>query len=600
VFLVFHFSTNTREITYERTTKASIKDSVLSSPSLEESESSTGYKNIYELASCYMCFTLLLFILFNSLVSNPFTPAPHTASEGYGLNPILQDIAVSVHPPILYTGYSIIILCYSLVMAGIVSLQAKSKTILEILKAWNFLAWCLITLGVTLGSWWAYRELGWGGFWFFDPVENISLLPWITSLMSMHLLKLSTIDKAYTNCAQCSILLSLFMLLFGSLLVRSGLLTSVHSFAIASWNIIGFGVIIFLLLATYVRHKKKYLLMTGENSLKNDVFIINSSNGELMKAPAPTNQSVIQTSSDIITSEELNSQNTPSLSSKTGGVILSQSLLLGTLLSLLIGIILPILSPAFSGNEIFLGPSYYYTSFLPFFPALLIIAAFTSYGDWNKPITKDFMHIHLTLFAICVAVAYFAFIIADSSNIPGLGLIAASAGLYLFISSLLAWIRRFSYNISSILGHLGFSVLVLSIVVIANFTQEANLSLKASQSQNFTGNTIVKLEKIRYSAHANYFRHITELQFTDDYGNEITRLEPERRLYVPEMTNMSETALYSSMLYDIGAVITDVSEEIISFRIFYKPGMFFLWLSGFLLFYSGFINFFNAFSRKRI
>ncbi len=597
VFLLFHFITYTSSMNYAGKTKSGQKTSIFGKFNSIFLSANEGDKNIYELTCRYMLVIIFLFILFNLFIANPFTLTGFTPSEGFGLNPILQDIALAIHPPILYTGYSIIMLTYCVTLASLSEMQAENRALLDIIRSWNILAWCLITAGVTLGSWWAYRELGWGGFWFFDPVENISLLPWITSLMSLHLLKLSALKPGYAEYARHSVFSSLLMLLLGSMLVRSGLLTSVHSFAIASWNITGFGLIIYVASHIYIgldKQYKRYADMYSPLKLTSQLEFSQDN---------PRGQKYDNTQPQTYNSPN-NKQATPlsslALTSKTGGIILSQALYIGSLAALLCGIIIPVISPAISGFDIFLGPEYFYGSFLPFFPMLLFLGGFTSYNSWSQPQTRFAGLMHLALLAICAVLGYLLADYFSYSRASLAGIITATGAIYFASSSLIAWGWSLTSNIPAILSHIGFAMLVASILVISAGTRESDITLKPSETHQFTPDISVKLVKVGYSSHANYFRHIALLEFFDTGGNEITSLEPERRLYVPEMGVISETALYSSTGYDLGAVMTNNEEQAISFRIFYKPAMFWLWLSGFILAYSSLLTFINCIKRQRV
>ncbi|MFP3022615.1 MAG: heme lyase CcmF/NrfE family subunit, partial [Wolbachia sp.] len=174
-----------------------------------------------------ICFCFLLFTL---IESSPFTKMPSVEKDGLGFNPILQDIGLAIHPPILYLGYLGFSVPFSLSIAGLIA-NTEGNVWAKIVRPWVLISWSLLTLGISLGSWWAYRELGWGGFWFWDPVENVSLMPWLIAVALTHLLLVVRNFNTLRNFAILLTLTTFILSVTGTFLVRSGILTSVHTFA---------------------------------------------------------------------------------------------------------------------------------------------------------------------------------------------------------------------------------------------------------------------------------------------------------------------------------------------------------------------------------
>ncbi len=175
-----------------------------------------------------ICSVFLIYII---LTSNPFAKSIIEPSMGIGLNPLLQDIAVTIHPPILYMGYSCATVLFALAISGLTSGKIDTELITHI-RSWAIKSWSILTLGIMLGSWWAYRELGWGGFWFWDPVENLSLLPWILTIALLHSISLNTKHNVLKSWSIFLCIIIFISILLGTFFIRSGLLISVHSFAI--------------------------------------------------------------------------------------------------------------------------------------------------------------------------------------------------------------------------------------------------------------------------------------------------------------------------------------------------------------------------------
>ena len=188
---------------------------------------------------------IALLAAFTAFTSNPFERIFPTPTEGLGLNPLLQDIGLALHPPMLYTGYIGFSLIFSFAIAGLLVERVDQK-FAQFLKSWLFFSYGFLTLGIGLGSWWAYRELGWGGYWFWDPVENISLMPWIAATALIHSVKLLEKKEIFKIWTVFLAILTFILCLLGIFLVRSGILTSVHSFAIDAKR--GFFVIALIIL----------------------------------------------------------------------------------------------------------------------------------------------------------------------------------------------------------------------------------------------------------------------------------------------------------------------------------------------------------------
>ena len=174
--------------------------------------------------------TIFGFAAFIAFTSNPFLKIFPIPEEGLGLNPILQDIGLAMHPPMLYTGYIGFSLIFSIVIAALLT-EKVDKEFAAKLKPWLMFSWSFLTLGIGLGSWWAYRELGWGGFWFWDPVENVSLMPWFCATALLHSITMLAKNNNFKIWSCFLAILTFVFCLLGIFLVRSGIITSVHSFA---------------------------------------------------------------------------------------------------------------------------------------------------------------------------------------------------------------------------------------------------------------------------------------------------------------------------------------------------------------------------------
>ena len=285
------------------------------------------------------------FCSFILLTSNPFARIFPAAEEGMGLNPLLQDIGLAIHPPLLYTGYVGCAISFAAACALLMHPNYPIRQFANKLKPWVSISWCFLTLGIALGSWWAYRELGWGGYWFWDPVENASLLPWLSATALLHSLIVTQIREQLAKWTIMLSLLTFILSLLGTFLVRSGVLTSVHAFA----NDPNRGIFILALIS---------------------VAIITSLSLFALKADTlPTTKQLV-------------------LKSKEGMMLCNTTLLLIAAATVLLGTIYPLILEAFTGKNVAVGAPYYHKSFNYIALVILALAAFGPYFVWKKRYKK--------------------------------------------------------------------------------------------------------------------------------------------------------------------------------------------------------------------
>ncbi|MCH9753311.1 MAG: cytochrome c biogenesis protein CcsA, partial [Alphaproteobacteria bacterium] len=361
-------------------------------------------KHITNTALCIQSFVVLSLIAIILITSNPFILSKALLPDGNGFNPLLQDIGLTIHPPILYLGYAGL----SVPAALSISVLLHKKTIINTdliqkFHPWIIAPWALLTVGISLGSWWAYRELGWGGFWFWDPVENVSLIVWIASTISLHMLKL--VKSSGISCRHFFISnVSTFILsFFGMVLVRSGVLVSVHSFAFSPEKglIMLIVLLIFTILSIYIFYKTRHLL--------NNKLAI------------------------------LNDKTTLSLTSNI-------ALLFCACIVIILGITYPIIADFLYGQTVSIDEGFYTKTLSIFFLPIIYIAGIYSAN------TKRNVCILLLLSAVILA------LINYTSEISGyLNLSYIHASIFLILSLLKSY-RNIS-KLSMKLGHLGFAIL---------------------------------------------------------------------------------------------------------------------------------------------
>jgi len=317
-------------------------------------------QKIITLASqAIISFGITAFIAFTS---NPFLEIFPVPKEGLGLNPILQDIGLAMHPPMLYTGYIGFSLIFSIAIAALLT-EKVDKEFAGKLKPWLMFSWSFLTLGIGLGSWWAYRELGWGGFWFWDPVENVSLMPWLCGTALVHSITMLAKNNNFKIWSCFLAILSFVFCLLGIFLVRSGIITSVHSFA----NDPQRGIFIIVLL----------LIIGGAGFL---IFFFKSNKLKTIK-------------------------NNFGLSSKSGMVLINNFLLCLALFIVALGTLYPLILQLFFDSSISIGATYYNKLFTPIAITILCLMVLVPSVRLNKFSTKSMLLAHIGIFIVITAIA---------------------------------------------------------------------------------------------------------------------------------------------------------------------------------------------------
>lgn len=340
-------------------------------------------QKIITLASqALISFGITAFIAFTS---NPFLKIFPAPSEGLGLNPILQDIGLAMHPPMLYTGYIGFSLIFSIAIAALLT-KKVDRELASKMKPWLMFSWSFLTLGIGLGSWWAYRELGWGGFWFWDPVENVSLMPWLCGTALVHSVTMLNKNNNFKIWSCFLAILSFVFCLLGIFLVRSGIITSVHSFA----NDPTRGIFIIALL----------MIIGGAGFL---IFFLQSLKIKTV-------------------------ENNFSLNSKSGMVLINNFLLCLALFIVALGTLYPLILQLFFDSAISIGPSYYNKLFAPIAVTLLCLMILVPSVRLNKFSSKPMCLAHIGIFVVIVVIALTAIFskteelnmkFSDKTNISG-------------------------------------------------------------------------------------------------------------------------------------------------------------------------------------
>ena len=483
------------------------------------------------------------FFLFLILTSNPFNYLFPVPNEGLGLNPILQDPALAIHPPILYLGYVGSSIIFSSALAATTLKMVSTNWAIHI-KKWVLISWIFLTLGILLGSIWAYYELGWGGFWFWDPVENVSLMPWLALTTLLHCILVLERKETLTSWVIILSIATFTLSMCGTFLVRSGILNSVHTFANDPER--GLFILIFLftliflsLLIFFVFHKP------GQNNQANFFWL-----------------------------------------SKETSILINNWFMMYFLSVVLIGTVYPIFLDVISSQKISVGPPFYHKLIIPFLIPFLLMMAIGPKLKWIKSDLKDKIY----LFSLLVISVLISFFIVKNFNANVLvNTILISAALYLFFITLRDFFNKKYKNLAQNIAHFGFSLLILSILFNNLFSSEIITNLKVGETYNSSKTKIV-FESINQKKQKNYNSIIANFSITNSEGIN-NNLSPELRIYNQPKITTSEADIKTTLMKDKFIVINLVqNQDYFNVRYQVKPFMLWIWLSVMIISFGGLIS----------
>ena len=485
------------------------------------------------------------FSIFTIKTSNPFDLINPTPLNGLGLNPILQDPILAVHPPILYLGYVSTSIIFASSLASLMVSKVDNNWAKHI-KNWVFFSWIFLTAGILLGSIWAYYELGWGGFWFWDPVENVSLMPWLSLTALIHCILV--LEKRDTLKSWSIILsISTFTLsVCGTFLVRSGILNSVHTFANDPDR--GLYILIFLFFLIFA---SLIIFFIYENKLKN------------------TNVAF-----GILTKES--------------SILINNWFVMYFLAVILVGTIYPIFLEVISNHKISVGPPFFNKLIIPFLIPFLIFMSIGPNFNWIKNV--KFKN-KIPIFFFLILNIIIAFLILKNIGEAKLNLtLLLAASIYLFFTTFKDLIKKTKFkNYSQQISHFGFALLILSIVMNAVLSREITTNLKVGEEINFNDNKI-KFENIEINDVKNYKKLTAFFTIQENSSNFL--FKPEIRIYNQPVIITSEADIKTNIFMDRFLVINLIKEDYEYFNVRYqeKPLMIWIWLSVLLIIFGGLSN----------
>ena len=491
-------------------------------------------------------FLILSFILFLFFTSNPFlliNPAP---IEGLGLNPILQDPALAIHPPLLYIGFVGSSIYFSSAIGALIS-NLPAKDFAASIKNWVIFTWFFQTLGIFAGSVWAYYELGWGGFWFWDPVENASLLPWFCMTALMHSIIVLEKKGQLYSWVLILCLMTFVLTIAGTFLVRSGILNSVHTFANDPTR--GLYILIILLLACLVSF----------------FIFIKHSRGNSIQG----------------------------YNLDRGTFILSNNwFMIFYLVTVFLGTVYPIFTEVIFNTKISVGPPFYNTVIIPFVIVFLILMSLGPESKWIK--TKFPMRKLLAILIFSFVLNLIISVIFKSTSLISNLIFITS--FFLIIMSFLDVIKLIRLNkitlISRSVSHLGFGLLILFIGLNHNFSKEYDVNIKTGEIKKLN-NFDLKFKDLKLTNSQNYKSIIGNFELKDNDKNLIKELKPEIRIYQNPETLTYEASIKSTIFNDYYLTMSNLqNSEYYNVKVQVKPFMSWLWLSVLIMSLGGFLRLF--------
>ena len=499
---------------------------------------------------------LVGFLAYLLFASNPFEQLNPSPLQGRDLNPLLQDIIMVIHPPMLYMGYVGFAVTFAFAIASL--LEGRfDMTWARWSRPWTNMAWAFLTVGIALGSWWAYRELGWGGWWFWDPVENASLMPWLAGTALIHSLAVSEKRGALRSWTLLLALTTFALSLLGTFLVRSGVLTSVHAFATDPARGVFILVLLFLVVGgSYVLYAWK----TREVGHGSDF----------------------------------------SLSGRESLLLSNNILMSAALITVMLGTLYPLVVEIVGGRKMSVGQPYFEAIFVPILLPALLLMSFGPESLWRQTplarhIKPGFLALLLALFALgCAAWMQTHFSWLWAVGVVCAGFLIASTlahavrslvkvGLQVPHSGLVYRAKRLSFSYwGMVLAHLGVAVFVVGVGWVKTFEKETDLVMQAGETASIGPwrLTFIGVDSVNGR---NYQSALGVFELTKGSGNLIHLLEPEKRQYRATQQVMTEAAIHTHWFTDVYVSLGDAVQSpqksgAWGVRVYYKPLINLIWL----------------------
>ena len=502
-------------------------------------------------------FTLGFFIYLICFVENPFESADKIYDNGRGLNPILQNIYMSIHPLSLYLGYIGITIPFCFGIAAIIS-KDKSNDWISESKKWTYFSWTFLSIGLLLGSRWAYLELGWGGYWAWDPVENVALMPWLLLTAFIHSSYAQEQKKVLRRWNLLLIFLAFFLSIFGTFITRSGLISSVHSFAQSSIGNYFIVFIILILLSSVFLYYRNKIYIESEKEIK-------------------------------------------SLYSKENFFVFNNILFLVITFTVLVGTIFPIISEFFTGKRILVGPSFYDLVNFPNVLMLILLMTFAPFLPWEKGNIKPVLRYLKIPFLFSLVLSSFTFLKFESLNIFIVFLLSLTT-LFSICKEFIIDLRINKNSIDkkfrrycSFIVHFGVIIMIMGVSFSSNFEKKYDITMGEGEEVLF-GDLRLRLDDI-YEKETPA-KSIIGANIVLKKNNNLYNLTPEQNLYKyegnREINKETEVAIYSTFLKDYYLILVDKNlEGKLNLKLYINPLVSFLWLGSLISIIGGSMLFFR-------
>ncbi|HET8544321.1 MAG TPA: heme lyase CcmF/NrfE family subunit, partial [Pseudolabrys sp.] len=498
------------------------------------------------------------FYLFILLTSNPFLRLAPAPFEGRDLNPILQDIGLAIHPPLLYLGYVGFSIAFSFAIAALLEGRIDAAWARWV-RPWTLAAWMCLTVGIAMGSYWAYYELGWGGFWFWDPVENASLMPWLAGTALLHSAVVMEKRNALKIWTILLAILAFSLSLVGTFLVRSGVLTSVHTFA----NDPARGVFILAILVIFIGGGLALFAWRAPLLKQGGLF-------------APV--------------------------SREGALVLNNLFLTTACLTVFVGTLYPLALEAIAGTKISVGAPFFNLTFGPLFVPLLFAMPFGPLMAWKR---GDILGVAQRLMAaFAVGLVTIAIVAAAESEVSVLAPFGIGLALFVMTGAVTDIVERIGLFRSPLsvvrqraaglprsvwgtaFAHFGIAVTLLGVVSVGTWASERIVGLKPSQTVSLSGFDL-SFDGLVQRSGPNY-RELVGKFTARQGGVPIATMEPAKRSFASRATTTTEAALltrgFSQLYLSLGDVNDDGS---VAIRLYYKPMVLLIWIGAVVMMFGG-------------
>ena len=512
------------------------------------------------------------FLIIVNFITNPFAPteASFIVSNGNGLNPLLQNITMAIHPPTLYLGYVGFSVPFAFAIAALIKNDSSPLWVMSI-RRWTLVTWLFHSAGVILGGWWAYQELGWGGYWAWDPVENASFMPWLTATAFLHSIILQEKRGLLKIWNLVLIILTFTLCIFGTFLTRSGVMSSVHSFTASDLGPLFLGYVFFILLISF--------------SL------------------------VLYRAKDMKATKRIES-----ITSRESGFLFNNVIFLILCFTVFWGTIFPVLSEAVTGTKITVGAPFFNQVNTPIGLLLLFLIGVGPLLVWKKTSKNSFMRNFLwpiifgiLFFIIGLFLKYSGYVLISFSLIG----FVLTAILYEFIIGIRVGMRMKNENLVSSLIKIisnnrsrygGYIVHLGILFIFVGFTgkafdREIEFSIKAGDKQSFSSYNFT-LNSLKQKERPNHLAWIADIDVYDNNNLFITKLSPEKRVYFHNHPNPdkrqphSELSIYSTFQKDIYSIFSglDKDDQTAYLKIMINPLVRWVWMGGFVLVFGTMIS----------